>query len=126
MTAARWAGLDGTVTRTVEALGRVLAAAADTGGDAFHAMAPPYEDGAGPGTVLLNRMGTLRYHRADAYAAAWRAAGLTAAQIVAEPEGPRRAEIEAETNRLAAPPFTVLTPTERATLLEDLAALAVT
>lgn len=125
VTAERWAGLDGVVARTVEVLGRVLAAAADTGGDAFHAVAPPYEDGAAPGTVLLNRMGTLRYHRADAHAAAWRAAGLTAAQILAEPEGERRGAIEAETNRLAAPPFAVLTAAERTTLLEDLATLSV-
>jgi 8-oxo-dGTP pyrophosphatase MutT (NUDIX family) len=122
--AERWAGLDGVVARTVEVLGRVLARAQSTGGDAFHAMFPPYEHGASPGTVLLNRMGTLRYHRADAHAAAWQAAGLTAAEIVAEPEGERRAAIEAETNRLAAPPFAVLTPAERATLLDDLAMLA--
>jgi len=125
VTTERWAGLDDTVARTIEALGRLLAAAANTGGEAFDAMNPPYEDGAAPGTVLLHRMGALRYHRADAHAAAWQAAGLTAAQIEAEPEGERRAAIEAETNRLAAPPFAVLTPAERATLLDDLAKLAV-
>src|SRR5438067_3560859 len=84
VTAGHWAGLEAVVARTVEVLGRVLTEAASTGGDAFHAMAPPYEDGASPGTVLLNRMGTLRYHRADTHAAAWQAAGLTAAEIVAE------------------------------------------
>jgi 8-oxo-dGTP pyrophosphatase MutT (NUDIX family) len=123
VTAVRWAGLEPVVARTVEVLGRVLTEAASTAGDAFHAMAPPYEEGASPGTVLLNRMGTLRYHRADAHAAAWQAAGLTAAEIVAEPEGERRAAIEAETNRLAAPPFAVLAAAERATLLDDLTTL---
>jgi hypothetical protein len=123
VTAARWAGLDEAVARTTDLLGRVLTAAGSTGGDAYHAMAPPYEAGAGPGTVLLNRMGTLRYHRADAHAAAWQAAGLTADGIVALAPGPARDAIEAETNRLAAPPFAVLRPAERMTLLDDLTVL---
>jgi len=125
VTAQRWAGLDATVALATELLGRLLAAAADTGGEAFHTMAPPYEAGAGPGAVLLNRMGTFRYHRADAHAAAWQAAGLTAAQIVAMEPGPERDAIEAETNRLAASPFAALTGPERAALVEDLSTLAV-
>jgi hypothetical protein len=121
----RWAGLDATVARATEVLGRLLEAATETGGPTYHTMAPPYETGAGPGVLLLNRMGTFRYHRADAHAAAWRAAGLTAAQIVALTSGPERERIEAETNRMAAPPFGVLASPERAALLEDLATLAV-
>jgi hypothetical protein len=121
--AARRAGLGETVARGSALLGRVLDAAGDTGGEGFHVMAPPYEAGAGPGAVLLNRMGTLRHHRADAHAAAWQAAGLTAAQIVALAAGPARAAIETETNRRAAPPFAVLTPAERTALLADLSAL---
>jgi hypothetical protein len=67
--------------------------------------------------------GTLRYHRADAHATAWTAAGHTATSITALPPGPPRATIEAETDRLAAPPYAALTADERLTLLADLAAV---
>ncbi|MEE6258611.1 hypothetical protein [Plantactinospora sonchi] len=91
---------------------------------AFDAMAPPYEpDGTPPGLLLLNRLGTLRYHRADAHAAAWQAAGHTARSIVALAPGPERLAIELETDRRAAGPYAVLTPPERLQLLADLAAL---
>jgi hypothetical protein len=101
--------------------GRVLSAAADTGGAAFAAMAPPYEPPGWPaGARLLGRLGTLRYHRADAHAAAWTAAGCTAAEIQAMGPGPRRAKIEVETNRNAWPPFAVLLVEERQALLSGL------
>jgi hypothetical protein len=112
------------VNRLVHTLGRLLEAATHTGGEAFAAMAPPYEPpGVPDAAVLLNRLGTLRYHRADAHAAAWQAAGFTAATIRAEPPGDRRAAVEAETDRLAAPPFAALDSGERLALLADLAAL---
>lgn len=126
-----WAGHDDRVLRLVEALGRVLTYAlvlaeeegADTGA-AFAAMAPPHEpDGTPPGVLLLNRLGTLRYHRADAHAAAWTAAGHTAASVVALPPGPEQLAIELETDRRAAGPYTVLTADERLAMLADLAAL---
>ena len=41
----------------------------------------------------------LRYHRADAHAAAWQAAGLTSAAIRQMAAGPARDAIEVETNR---------------------------
>jgi hypothetical protein len=105
-------------------LGRVLHAAGATGGDAFAAMAPPFEPPDEPAPLkLLNRLGTLRYHRADAHADAWTAAGHTAASVVALPPGPDRDAIEAQTNINAAPPFEVLTPAERAELLHALSAL---
>ena len=44
--------------------------------------------------LLLNRLGTLRYHRADAHAAAWAEAGHTAASIQALGPGPARDAIE--------------------------------
>ncbi|GAA3752767.1 hypothetical protein GCM10022225_41720 [Plantactinospora mayteni] len=95
-----------------------------TDGRAFEAVAPPYEpDGTPPGVLLLNRLGTLRYHRADAHAAAWQAAGHTARSIVALVPGPERLAIELETDRRAAGPYAVLTPPERLCLLADLAAL---
>ncbi|HEU4421249.1 MAG TPA: hypothetical protein VFR67_01775 [Pilimelia sp.] len=120
------AGHAARVGRLVEALERLLdAATADSRPDeAFAAMAPPYEpDGTPLGVVLLNRLGALRYHRADAHAAAWTAAGQTAQGVVAMPAGPARAAVEDETNRLAAPPYAVLTGEERLTFLADLAAL---
>jgi hypothetical protein len=120
------------VGRVVEALGVVLATIASAPtptrreqlGSAFAAMAPPFEPtAASPGLLLLNRLGTLRYHRADAHAAAWRAAGLNAAQIVALAPGAARDAVEAETNHRAAPPFAALSAPDRLSLLADLAAL---
>ncbi|MET8353594.1 hypothetical protein [Micromonospora sp. NPDC005206] len=126
-----WAGQDERVPRLVAALGRLLAYAlvlADEEGDrdasAFAAMAPPYEpDGTPPGVLLLNRLGTMRYHRADAHAAAWTAAGHTASSIAALPAGPERLAIELETDRRAAGAYAVLSAEERLTMLADLAAL---
>jgi hypothetical protein len=126
-----WAGHDDRVLRLVEALGRLLAYALvtveeDGSGphEAFRAMAPPYEpDGTPPGVLLLNRLGTLRYHRSDAHAAAWTAAGHTAATVQTLPDGPERLAIELETDRRAADPYTVLAPDERLEMLADLAAL---
>jgi hypothetical protein len=117
------------VARLVDMLGRALAAAdarhgERDGGAGFAAVAPPYEpDGTPPGVLLLNRLGTLRHHRADAHAAAWAAAGHTARSIVELPAGAERLAIELETDRRAAGPYTVLSPAERLTLLADLAAL---
>lgn len=126
-----WAGHDDRVIRLVATLGRLLgyalllAETEDPGaGSAFAAMAPPYEpEGTPPGVLLLNRLGTLRYHRADAHAAAWTAAGHTAASITDLPPGPERLAIEQETDRRAAGPYTVLTAEERLSMLADLAAL---
>ena len=126
-----WAGHDDRVVRLVAALGRLLgyalllAETEDPGaGSAFAAMAPPYEpEGTPPGVLLLNRLGTLRYHRADAHAAAWTAAGHTAASITDLPPGPERLAIEQETDRRAAGPYTVLIAEERLSILADLAAL---
>ncbi|WP_146615493.1 hypothetical protein [Nonomuraea aridisoli] len=101
--------------------GRVLDGAERLPGGALELVAPPYEpEGAGPGLLLFNRLSALRYHRADAHAAAWRAAGLSAAEIVGLPDGPLRAAIEAETNRLAGAPYGLLSDTERETLYEGL------
>jgi len=112
-----WPGVDD----LVELAGRVFAAAAATGGAAFAAMAPPYEPPGFPaGALLLNRIGTLRYHRADAHAAAWAAAGCTAEQIQAMAPGAERDAIESATNRLAWPPFAVLTERARAAFLDGL------
>ncbi|SBT49433.1 hypothetical protein [Micromonospora auratinigra] len=123
-----WAGHDERVARLVVSIGRVLAyallPAGVDGPGALSAMAPPHEpEGSPPGVLLLNRLGTLRYHRADAHAAAWTAAGHTATSVTELPPGPERLAIEQETDRCAAPPYTVLTAEERLTVLADLAAL---
>ncbi|WP_241825024.1 hypothetical protein [Micromonospora sp. CB01531] len=112
------------VPRLAELVGRVLAHGLATGGPAFHAMTPPYEpDDASPALLLTTRLGSLRHHRADAHRAAWRAAGLTAEQIKALPDGPERAAIEADTDRRDAPAYMVLTEDERWELLAGLGAL---
>ncbi|WP_245666838.1 hypothetical protein [Micromonospora sediminicola] len=112
------------VPRLAELVGRVLAHAQATGGPAFHAMSPPYEpEGASAALLLVTRLGSLRHHRADAHRAAWRAAGLTAAEIRALPDGPERAAIEADTDRRDEPAYAVLTEAERWELLAGLAAL---
>jgi hypothetical protein len=106
--------------------GTLLTAAAATGGPAFAVFNPPHErPGDPPGVLLFNRLAALRYHRSDAHATAWAAHGLTAAEIVAlPPDTPLRHEIEADTNRRAAPPYEALPPNERLWLLAELAALA--
>ncbi|MBA3418383.1 MAG: hypothetical protein H0U09_06710 [Geodermatophilaceae bacterium] len=119
-----WSSRAGSLPTLAELTNQVLLAGADTGGDAVAATTPPYEPpGAGPALLLFNRLAALRYHRADAHAAAWSAAGLTAATMQALPAGARREEIEAETNRLAAPPYDALTGDERLALLTGLVAL---
>ncbi len=103
----------------------LLGAAADTGGPAFTAFAPPYErPGDPPGLLLFNRLAALRYHRSDAHAAAWSARGLSADAVRAlAADSPLHREIEADTNRRAAPPFAALPATDRLTFLAGLAAL---
>ncbi|MET7667874.1 hypothetical protein [Micromonospora luteifusca] len=125
-----WAGHDDRVGRLVSMLGRllsyalVLAEEANPVASAFAALAPPYEpDGTPSGVLLLNRLSTLRHHRADAHAAAWTAAGHTASSIAALPAGPERLAIELETDRRAAGPYAVLSAEERLSMLADLAAL---
>jgi hypothetical protein len=68
-------------------------------------------------------LSVLRYHRADAHAAAWQAAGLTSVTMRQLPSGPSRDAIEAETNRRAGVPYATLSPDERITFLAGLAAL---
>jgi hypothetical protein len=65
----------------------------------------------------------LRFHRFDAHARAWRAAGLSVEQAQALTPGPLRDQIEDQTNAGAAAPYTRLDAQERAQLLEGLAGL---
>lgn len=110
--------------RLIPLTGRLLDASGETGGPAWAVFAPPHEPAEStPGTILLNRLSTLRAHRADAHAAAWRAAGLTTAEIIAMESGPDRDAIEDATDTRAGVPYESLTPDERLALLADLAAL---
>lgn len=116
------------VDRLNPIVGRVVAAAAPTGGAAWAVQHPAHEPpGLSAAVVLLNRLSTMRYHRADAHAAAWRAAGWAAVDVAAMPWGTtwstERHAIESETNARAAPPFESLSAEERLTLLADLGAL---
>ena len=104
--------------------GRAVQAGLATGGDAYLALAPPYEPAdATVGVLLHHRLSVLRYHRADAHAAAWQAAGLTSEAVTQLPAGPMRSAIEAETNRRAGMPYATLNADERVALLAGLAAL---
>ena len=112
------------VPRLADLIGRLLDAGCATGGPAYAAMVPAYEPpDASPAVRLTTRLGALRHHRADAHRAAWQAAGLSAEQIVAMPDGPERQAIEAETNRRDEPIYRALTQDERLELLAGLAAL---
>lgn len=125
MLAERWEHAHAAqVERLIPLTKRVMDAAADTGGPAWAVFAPPHEPAdSTPGTILLNRLSTLRAHRADAHAAAWHAAGHTADEIVAMAPGPERDSIEDDTNVRAGAPYESLSPDERLTMLADLAAL---
>ncbi|SCG71015.1 hypothetical protein GA0070609_4554 [Micromonospora echinaurantiaca] len=112
------------VPRLADLVGRLLAHGLTTGGTGFRAMAPVYEPpDASPALRLTSRLGALRHHRGDAHRAAWRAAGLTVAEITALPDGSARRAIEAETDRLDEPVYAALTAEERLELLAGLGAL---
>ncbi|MBF8194492.1 hypothetical protein ITP53_54335 [Nonomuraea sp. K274] len=114
-----WAGHD--LPGLAALAGRVLDRARRAEGGALEVMAPPYEpEGAPAGLLLFNRLAAVRYHRADAHAAAWRAAGLSTAEIVGLRDGPLRARIEADTNLRAATPYEALSENERDTLYDAL------
>lgn len=113
------------VPRLAELVGRLLEAGKVTGGPAFRAMTPVYEPpDASAALCLTSRLGALRHHRGDAHRAAWKAAGLTLAQLRAlPPDGRQRQAIEDETNRRDEPIYSALSPAEREELLAGLGAL---
>jgi hypothetical protein len=124
VTGQLWNQHDSALSGLSDLAGRVVQAGLATGGEAYTTMAPPYEPAdATAGVLLHHRLSVLRYHRADAHATAWQAAGLTSEAMMQLPAGPVRAAIEAETNRLAGAPYATLSVDERVALLAGLAAL---
>jgi len=119
--AALWSAHRETVADLNELAGRLVVAAVASGGDAYAAVAPPYEPlGASPELLLHHRLAVLRYYRADAHAAAWQAAGHTVDTIRGLADGPERERIEAETNRRAGQPYAALSAAERSRLVSGL------
>lgn len=120
-TAELWSAHRATVAELNELARRLVVAAAASGGNAYAALAPPYEPpDASPELLLHHRLAVLRYHRADAHAAAWQAAGYTVDTIRDLADGPERDRIEAETNRGAGRPYATLSAAERSRLLSGL------
>jgi hypothetical protein len=119
--AGLWSAHPDLVADLNELAGRLCVAAADSGGDAYAALAPPYEPaGASADLLLHHRLAVLRYHRADAHAAAWQAAGHTVDTIRKLADGPERERIEAETNRVSGRPYATLSAAERSRLVSGL------
>ena len=138
--AAHWDGRDPVVFRLAAATSTLLDAAIARPvmpDGAFAAMTPNWEPpGIGPSVLLLNRLSAMRYHRSDAHATAWRAAGLTATDMVALQESAthsattdesvraRRDAIEARTNEISAAAFDAVDPADRAGFVRDLQSLS--
>lgn len=119
-------GWNSTAEPLLAPLEDVLAAASRSAGDSFAAVMPAYElAGAGPGWRLLQLLTGIRYHRADAHAAAWASHGLTAADMVALPDGELRRQIESDTNRRAGVPWSALDGRRRSVVLAGLSSLPV-
>jgi hypothetical protein len=106
----------------------VTAGSGTSEGDAFDALADAGHPG--DGTVagrLFSALCAMRYHRADAHAAAWSSEGLTVAQVRSlGPQSPQRLRIEATTDRTASRPYRTLTPHTRTNLRNALGTLNTT
>ena len=119
--AGLWSAHPDLVAELNELAGRLTVAAADSGGDAYAAVAPPYEPADASAELLLHhRLAVLRYHRADAHDAAWQAAGHTVDTIRNLADGPERERIEDETNRGSSGPYATLSAAERSRLVSGL------
>jgi hypothetical protein len=135
--AAHWSGLDASVSRLAAVTRTLVESATDRPvmpDGTFATMTPNWETpGASDAVLLLNRLSAMRYHRSDAHAVAWRAAGLTAAAMVALQESvgageldghSRRDVIEARTNEIAAAAFGAVDLAMRGQFFGDLRSLA--
>ena len=103
----------------------VLGAVGSSAGPVFDALAavvPP----AGPAVRLFEGCNALRHHRADAHAASWAAAGLTATSVAeVSMSDPIRQDVETATDRVNARAYRPLSTVERAELVELLRQLPV-
>jgi hypothetical protein len=116
--AALWSGVSLDFDHLVGIAGRVIDAAADSGGEAFRVMAPPYvAPGMSSAFLFAEQLTSLRFHRFDAHIAAWRAAGLSVAQVQALEDGPLRDAIEDATNEGASLPYAAISAKDRVELL---------
>ena len=119
-----WAWRAPSFERLDDIVVKAIDAARSSGGAAFGVQtSAPVPAGRSAAFRLWSDLWPLRYHRADAHAAAWAAEGLTAHEMAALPPSEQRDRIESETNRLAAPPWAGLSPAERLELLAGLGAL---
>ncbi|MDQ3543170.1 MAG: hypothetical protein M3431_04810 [Actinomycetota bacterium] len=119
-----WSWRAATIERLDELAVKAIDAGRGSGGPAFAVQtSAPVPSGRSPAFRLWSNLWPLRYHRADAHAAAWAAEGLTAHEMATLASGEQRDRIEAETNRRAAPPWAGLSEHERLELLAGLGAL---
>jgi hypothetical protein len=104
---------------------RVFEEAKATAGPTFGVVAPfePPADAPVP-SRLAEHLTALRFHRYDCHIAAWRDAGLSAAEVAALSDGPQRDAIEATTNRCAGVPYAAITERERFELVAGLGSLS--
>lgn len=119
-----WAPASADLVTAVTATAR--AAVGTSEGPVFDAWMATSRTGADAEAELFEAINALRYHRADAHAAAWAAERLDAAGVrVLADTDPVRRRIEASTDRVAARPYRRLPESARETLLTGLAALPV-
>ncbi len=120
-----WADRTSSLAELGSLAGRLVRTGLATGGKAYATMAPPYEPpDASSGLLLHTRLSVLRYHRQDAHAAAWQAAGHTSTTIRQLSAGSERDAIERESNLRDAAPYASLTPDERLAFLAGLGTLS--
>jgi hypothetical protein len=135
--AVHWSGLDAPVSRLAAVTRTLVESATDRPvmpDGTFATMTPNWEPpGTSDAVLLLNRLSAMRYHRSDAHAKAWRAAGMTAAGMVALQESAaanesngqsRRDVIEARTNEIAAAVFGAVDLAGHGEFFGDLRSLA--
>ena len=118
-----WTGYDDLASGLERLCDRALTRVADDPGLSFHVLYPPHVPATSTApTRLAEQLSCLRFHRADAHAAAWRAAGFTIEQVTA-PNRTLPDSVEADTNARAARPYTALSPSERTELIDGLRTL---
>ena len=119
-----WSDHAAAVQAVAPLVDRCVAAAAASGGPSFALAWPVWQPADGSASMsVAEQLTPLRFHRADAHAAAWEAAGLTVSDVQQLGPGPQRDAIEADTNERAAAPYAALSPGERFALVAGLGRL---